>query len=354
MGGHRRKIGLSSPNSSPKRIHETQRQSRKGVGAILNPNGAKNLNDKFSDINASKANFDEIYVMDDPRAYFSVLGALDYMIPDIAEPVVRQILAAKTQADGSKPVVLDVGCSYGINAAVHRFPLNFDTLRWRYARREMAALSSEEMTRLDRNYFQAWPETGLARFIGLDVSEPAVRYAKAVGLLDDGIVADLETGPLSPDQARIASRANVLLATGCVGYVTEKTYRKLLAAMNHTPWIISFVLRMFPYEPLARTFAERGLVTEKLQGATFVQRRFRDTEEFQSTIATLEERGIDTAGFESEGLFQADLFLSRPEADARAVPLEELVTVTSGRHKTVGPRYVHVKTDDGTQVALEP
>jgi hypothetical protein len=322
--------------------------------AILDPNANSELNNSFSRINSSKANFDEIYATEDPRAYFSVLGALDYMIPDIAEPVIRQILAAKTQVDGAEPVVLDVGCSYGINAAVHRFPLSFDTLRRRYAGREMAALSSEEMTRLDRNYVAAWPETGLARFIGLDISEPAVRYAKAVGLLDDGIVADLETAQLTPEQARIASRANVLLATGCVGYVTEKTYGKLLDAMDREPWIISFVLRMFPYEALAKEFAGRGLITEKLQGATFVQRRFRDTEEFESTIATLEARGIDAIGFESEGMFQADLYLTRPEADAQTMPLEELVTVTSGRHKIVGTRYVQVRTDDGTQIALEP
>jgi hypothetical protein len=68
----------------------------------------------------------------------------------------------------------------------------------------------------------------------------------------------------------------------------------------------------------------------------------------------LKEHGVDTAGFESEGLFQADLFLSRPEADVSALPLETLVTVTSGRHKTVGPRYVHVDADHGTKVALEP
>jgi SAM-dependent methyltransferase len=308
----------------------------------------------FSDINASKANFDEIYVMDDPRAYFSVLGALDYMIPDIAEPVVRQILAAKAKIDGTDLVVLDVGCSYGINAAVHRFPLNFDTLRWRYAHREMSALSAEEMTRLDRHYFAAWPDIGLARFVGLDISEPAVRYAEAVGLIDDGIVADLETESLTPEQAQIAGSANVLLSTGCIGYVTEKTFRKLLDVTEPAPWVISFVLRMFPYEPLAAAFSEHGLVTERLQGATFVQRRFRDPDEFERAIATLEEHGIDTAGFESEGLFQAELFLSRPEADARALPLEEIVTVTSGRHKTVGPRYVQVKTDEGMQIAVEP
>ncbi len=308
----------------------------------------------FSAINESKANFDDIYTMDDPRAYFSVLGALDYMIPDVAEPMLRQLLTARGQSDGTEPLVLDVGCSYGINAAVHRFPLNFDTLRRRYARREIAALSSEELARLDRNYFAAWPDTGLARFIGLDISAPAIRYAKSVGLLDDGIAADLETGFLSPEQAAIVGRANVILATGSVGYVTEKTYRKLLGAMDRPPWIVSFVLRMFPYDRLIAAFAERGLVTEKLAGATFVQRRFRDVEEFERSLATLLERGIDTEGFESEGLFQADLFVSRPEADAKALPLEELVTVTSGRHKTTGPRYVRIATTDGTQVTLEP
>lgn len=309
----------------------------------------------FSQINASKANFDDIYKMRDPRAYFSVLGALDYMIPDVAEPVIRQILTAKTEADnGADPTVLDVGCSYGINAALHRFRLNFDILRRRYARREMATLSPETMIKLDRHYFSSWSETGQGRFIGLDASEPAIRYAKTVGLLDDGVAVDLETGAMTPDQAGIVGQANVILSTGCVGYVTEKTYRKVLDVMDHTPWVISFVLRMFPYEPFEAMLAERGLVTEHLQSATFVQRRFRDVEEFESTIATMKERGIDTMGFESEGLFHADLFLSRPAADAEALPLETLVTVTSGRNKTIGARYVEVDADHGTQVALVP
>jgi hypothetical protein len=37
------------------------------------------VSDNFLSINSTKANFDEIYVKDDPRAYFSVLGALDYV-----------------------------------------------------------------------------------------------------------------------------------------------------------------------------------------------------------------------------------------------------------------------------------
>lgn len=118
--------------------------------------------------------------------------------------------------------------------------------------------------------------------------------------------------------------------------------------------IVSFVLRMFPYDALAATLAEYGLVTERLAGATFVQRRFRDVEEFTKTLARLAERGIDTTGFESEGRFQAELYVSRPEADVMSAPLGDLVTVTSGRNRPVGTRYVQVETDGIARIALEP
>ncbi|BBB97302.1 SAM-dependent methyltransferase [Bradyrhizobium japonicum] len=308
----------------------------------------------FSHINQSKAVFDDIYALDDPRAYFSVLGDLDYMIPDVAEPVVRQILAAKVSATGVKPTVLDVGCSYGINAAVHRFPLTFGGLRHRYARREMRAIGSETLVRLDRNFYAAWPDVGLARFIGLDISAPAISYATGVGLLEQGIVADLETEALSADSADLIRSADVIMSTGCIGYVTEKTFSKILDATEKRPWIISFVLRMFPFDSLAATFEKRGLVTERLTGATFIQRRFRDAEEFESCLASLAALGVDATGLESEGLFHADLMLSRPEADARAAPLKHIVTVASGRGRPIGPRYVHIEGDDGLQVALEP
>jgi SAM-dependent methyltransferase len=312
------------------------------------------MNASFASINSSKANFDEIYQLPDPRGYFSVLGSLDYMIPDLAEPIVRQLLAARAKSTGQPPVVLDVGCSYGINAAVHRFPVSFGTLRNRYTRGEMAAVEPRDLARLDRSFYASWPEIGTARFIGLDVSEPAVSYARNVGLLDAGITKDLERNPLSVTEAALVKPVNVILSTGCVGYVTERTYRKLLDAVETPPWIVSFVLRMFPYDALARALAEHGLVTERLAGATFVQRRFRDVEEFTKTLAQLAERGVDTAGFESEGRFQAELYVSRPEADVRAAPLGDLVTVTSGRNRPVGTRYVQVETDGVSRIALEP
>jgi SAM-dependent methyltransferase len=308
----------------------------------------------FSRINEAKAIFDDIYTMQDPRAYFSVLGELDYMIPDVAEPVVRQILAARQALSGARPNVLDIGCSYGINAAVHRFPLTFGGLRHRYARRELKALDPEEMVRFDRNFYASWPDIGMARFLGLDISEPAISYATRVGLLDYGIVADLEHNDLSPADAQAIRSVDVIMSTGCIGYASEKTFCRVLDALDRPPWIISFVLRMFPFEALAKEFGKRGLVSERLGGATFVQRRFRDAEEFESTLNALAAVGIDASGLETEGLFHADLIVSRPEADAKANPLEEIVTVASGRGRSIGSRYVHVDDGDGLRVMLEP
>jgi len=311
------------------------------------------LHNTIENINRGKAVFDDIYTASDPRAYFSVLGSLDYMIPDVAEPVVRQILKAKAALQGKPVTVLDVGCSYGINAATHRFPVSFTGLRRRYARREMMEVSPEEMVRLDQHFFAAWPDAGAGRFIGLDASPAAIRYANDTGLHADGVAANLETDALSAEDARKIAPADVLLSTGAVGYVTERTYRKVLEALDQTPWVISFVLRMFPYDGFEQTFAQRGMVTERLTGAAFVQRRFQDEIEFETCLATLEARGIDPTGLEAEGLFQAELFLSRPAADAAALPLEQIVTVSSGRFNAFGARYVQVEDEEGLRVAME-
>jgi len=197
------------------------------------------MNIDFSTINQNKAVFDEIYTQRDPRAYFSLLGALDYMIPDVAEPVIRQILAAWATSHGREPVVLDVGCSYGINAAVQRYPLGFNDLRHRYSRREVMALPAQDVIELDRAFYSGWPEICGTRFLGLDVSAPAIAYARKVGLIDHGVVANLETDALRGEDAAMLGKADVILSTGAVGYVTERTFTSLIDAAGTSPWVIS-------------------------------------------------------------------------------------------------------------------
>lgn len=311
------------------------------------------MRQSYAQINSSKANFDQIYTQADPRSYFTALGALDYMIPDLAAPILNQLLSARATRRERPQKVLDVGCSYGINAALHRFPLNFSTLRRRYTRHEMTQLNAQALRHFDRLYYSSWPDVGQAAFIGLDNSRSAIEYARDVGLIEHGIVANLERDPLAPQDAEIVQQADVIMSTGCIGYVTDRTYHALLGAMKRKPWVISFVLRMFPYEPMARVLAEHGLVTERLAGTTFAQRRFRDEDEFEHTLQVLRTLGISTESVEGHGLFYAELYVSRPEADVRAAPLSEIVTACSGQQRPVGPRYVMLDAAT-SQIVLEP
>jgi hypothetical protein len=111
---------------------------------------------------------------------------------------------------------------------------------------------------------------------------------------------------------------------------------------------------MFPYDGIQTVLDDRGLVTEHLGSALFAQRRFIDLAEFQACLDRLAARGLDSNGLESRGLLQAGLFLSRPADDVRRAALDDIVTISVGRNRPTGPRYVHVSTLDGQQIALEP
>ena len=84
-------------------------------------------------VGKDKESFDHIYNRPDPREYFRVLGSLDYEIPQVANPVFTTVLAARDRRaqlthDEDSGSVLDVCCSYGVNAALLRCDLNLDDI----------------------------------------------------------------------------------------------------------------------------------------------------------------------------------------------------------------------------------
>ncbi len=163
-------------------------------------------------------------------------------------------------------------------------------------------------------------------FVGLDIAQNAVDYAREAGLLDAGIVADLETDEISASAREIVGDIDVIISTGCVGYVTQNTFGRLVdaAAGPRPPWVASLVLRMFPYEPIEAALAARGLVTEKLEGHTFVQRGFESGQERGDVLARLGGLGLDPAGLEDAGAYYTELFFSRPAADVRETPIADI------------------------------
>jgi hypothetical protein len=117
------------------------------------------------------------------------------------------------------------------------------------------------------------------------------------------------------------------MSTGCVGYMTEKSFERLLPAVTQgqSPWMGNFVLRMFPFDAIDEALAKWGYVTERLDGQTFVQRNFASASEQEQVLEQLRDGGIDPIGREAEGQLLAEFYLSRPIADAAVVPIERLL-----------------------------
>ncbi|HWM47821.1 MAG TPA: class I SAM-dependent methyltransferase [Xanthobacteraceae bacterium] len=294
----------------------------------------------FRNINEGKVNFDEFYAKDDPRDYFKFLGRLDYIIPHLAQPIFDQIIRARAAQQDDPVTVLDLGSSYGVNGALMKYALDYDALRLRYTAPAFQSMSSDKLLELDRHFYRAWPKHEHLRVIGLDISDKAVRYAQACGAVDVGLAMDLETCDPRPQEEAIFEDVDLIVSTGCVGYISSKTFERLarVTTRRRPTWVVSFVIRLFPFDDIAETLARQGLVTEKLEGTTFVQRRFASIEEMEAAIRTVEGRGLDTRGHEAEGLYHAELYVSRPAEEVERNPLNKLVTVVSGANKpwTVG------------------
>jgi SAM-dependent methyltransferase len=279
------------------------------------------------DVNHSKARFDEIYDQADPRAYFTVLGDLDYDIPQRAHPLFARVLQARTAAAARPSPVLDLGCSYGLNAALLRCDVTLQDLYDRYRDPAVADLTPDELAAADSVFFAERRRAADPRLAGLDVAGNALAYARRVGLLDDAWAEDLEQAEPSAGLTAGIADVGLITATGCVGYIGDKTFARLLGATSQAspPWVATFVLRMFSYDDIADVLAQHGLVTERLGGVTFRQRRFVSAEEQDSTLAALRARGLDAAGKEEDGYYHSDFFLSRPAEQVAALPLAQLL-----------------------------
>lgn len=283
----------------------------------------------YAKVNESKANLDHIYNQPDPRAYFRELKKLDYAIPDAAKPIFRQLICHLRQRAEDPVHVLDLGCSYGVNAALLKHDLSMPELYEHWGQDRLANATSEEVVAYDQRYFAKLEEPENIQVIGLDRAENAIEFAEEVGLLDEGLAVNLEANPLPAPTQEDLAEVDLVTSTGCVGYVTEKSFDRLLPAISRgrQPWLANFVLRMFSFDYIDQTLAEQGYITEKLEGHTFVQRRFASAEEQVQVVERLRDQGIDPAGQETEGHLLAEFYLSRPPQDRADVPIEAFARV---------------------------
>lgn len=281
----------------------------------------------FEVINEAKANLNHIYNQPDPRAYFRELHKLRYAIPGAAKPILRKLISRLQTRRSNSVHLLDLGCSYGVNAALLKHDLSMQALYEHWGEGSLAEAAPEEIVAYDRRFFGDLEKDESISVIGLDQAESAVAFAEEAGLLDDGLAVNLETGPLPESATENLAQVDLVTSTGCVGYVTEKSFERLLPAVTQerAPWMGNFVLRLFPFEPIEETLKDWGYVTEKLEGRTFVQREFASAQEQEQVLEQLRGRGMDPSGKESEGHLLAEFFLSRPATEVAKAPIERVL-----------------------------
>lgn len=257
-----------------------------------------------------KVALDHLYTQADPRSYFQTLQALNYVIPQLAKPYFVQLMADVRGGLGSKVMtVVDLGCGYGINAALLRCDTSMDELYRRYGDVDPACSRATLVAR-DRALVRA-SQSGPSRFVGLDISADALGYGCDAGFLDAVICADLERDDPTPEQREHLGAADLVISTGCVGYVSERTLLRVATAGSRLPWMAHTVLRMYSYGAAVSALAAVGYETVRVEGL-LRQRRFASSEEQTQVLDTLSALGVDPTDVETDGWMYAQLFVSRP------------------------------------------
>lgn len=260
-----------------------------------------------------KVSLDHIYTQPDPRTYFSVLRPLGYCVPQQAKPWFTKLIQEYRESRRTAvPQVLDIGCSYGINAALVKYDSTMDELYDRYGDARAREYSRESLLARDRELARSRRPAQPLRFVGLDAAGSALAYAQEAGFLDDAVHADLENHDPTPRQRAQLAGTDLVISTGCLGYVTERTLTRVVRAQGgRLPWMAHFVLRMFPFDPVEQALAGFGYRTTRVD-EVFKQRRFASPEEQALVLDGMAAAGVDARGFEAEGWLHAQLYLSRP------------------------------------------
>lgn len=272
-----------------------------------------------------KASFDHIYDLEDPRGYFNALGKLDYQAPQHGSSVFSALLAGKA-VDGRPAKVLDLCCSYGVNAALLKHELSLEDLYAHYGSEPVADLSTDELAAADTEFYGEHRSESQPEVVGVDVAGNAVSYAVRAGLLDAGFAENLEDEEPSDELREAVAGTDLLTVTGGIGYIWQSTFDHVLSCFDEEdkPWVATMPLRMVDYAPVAETLYGHGLTTEKLTTRTFEQRRFLDDRERDHVLQKLNDADIDPDGKEASGWYHSELYISRPTEEAERLPIERL------------------------------
>ena len=286
----------------------------------------------YETANNVKSDFQDIYHAPTPHAYFHEMQRLEYEIGEQAKPYIQAAARLmQRQANLQEPLrLLDLGCSYGVGAALLKYDFSFRELADFFA--EEAPHGYADCIEQTQELLAATEREPVIECTGADASKEAIRFAAESGLIEAGITKNLEDHDKldAEDKARL-ERCHMLSSTGAIGYVGEKTLAPVLQHLGKSlqlkrgPYTVVTILRMFDPKPIERTFAQWGYAFVRVPGVRLRQRQFDGDREYSRTLELLQQRGVESKGWETEGHLYADLFAGAPQKE-----LMELVDCLQG------------------------
>lgn len=267
-------------------------------------------------IQGAKHDFTPVYNSTWPHSYFREHSALDYMIADRAKPVFERIIANYRRVRNKTMLkIIDVGCSYGINAALLRTDLDLDELYAAYLDPSGSLSRQQEIEH--RDFFRNSGLRDEIQFVGVDPSFRAVHYAQSLGLLEAGITADLETRDLTAKERSALADADIIISTGCVGYATDSTFARVYeASAQSRPWVVAFAMHPFSYDSIAAALRGFSLETKLVDRFRQRQRRFSTLAERQAILKAMAKLGMEARLERTTGYIYASCHISAPLGEA--------------------------------------
>lgn len=276
----------------------------------------------YNSANEAKASFDDAYNSPTPHAYYAEMDRLGYEIGEQAKPY---FLAAiehleASNSDGLKPRVLDLGCSYGVGSSLVKHEFTYAELSDFF--QHQTPREFERCVAQTRDLLATHDAHPNVSYLGLDCSAPALHFGEEAGLLAGGIARNFEAGETANQTERSLIRnCNLLFSTGAIGYVGEKTLSVILEQLgkaypeNAAPLVVVTILRMFDPTPIANCFESFRMKFAKVPDARLRQRQFADSTEQDETLALLKRRGVNSDGWESDGILYSDLYVAAHPSD---------------------------------------
>lgn len=267
--------------------------------------------------------FERVYDLPDPRPYYRALRPLGYRMPAVACGYLERHAARVAALRGKTRLrLLDFACGYAANGALLLHELRLEQLYGFYESDAKGEPAAD-----DTRFFAARRRAERAFELGgLDVAATALAYARQCGLLHEAFAENLLEAPPSEALRHFLEETDIVLETGGIGDLLAPCFARLLdCAGQSRPWFLYSPRGNIDEAPLETLFAERRYRLETCSGKPFRYRRMMNPREEAEVTAAARRHGKDPAAHFRDGWFVNPLRLARPEEDAAALPVREIM-----------------------------